>query len=116
MAKLIIHTGNAPASAYSKVVGDITKTPKQMSDLGRALRSSEGPEYVSVFTNSDHVINGVRLAVRNNELLPCDVVIFFYNDDPQPEVTKINISLRGSLSEWPVGFMDQIEKDLYNLR
>ena len=33
-------------------------------------------------------------------------------EDNEPNVLKINVDDKGSLSEWPEGFFDQQEKDI----
>lgn len=72
---------------------------------------------VIVETHSDHVLNGVRLAVREKNLPPEKAAVHFFNRRPRtPEdpahVVAIRIDGDGNLSEWPGGFFDQSEKDL----
>lgn len=69
-------------------------------------------------THSDHVINGIRLAVNNGFISANQVYINFFKP---PEVsdfaTVIPIRIRenGRLDQWPEGFFDQIENDLSKL-
>jgi len=75
---------------------------------------------VIIETHSDHVLNGVRLAVQNQKIMPDKVAVHFFS---QPGVTSGNsspvvsplIDSQGNLSEWPNGFFDQSEKDLARL-
>lgn len=75
---------------------------------------------VIIETHSDHVLNGVRLAMQNQKITPDKVAVHFFS---QPEVTSANssrvvsplIDSEGNLSEWPNGFFDQSEKDLARL-
>jgi len=72
---------------------------------------------VIVETHSDHVLNGVRLAVRKKCLSPENAAVHFFNRRPRTSedpahVVAIRIDSDGNLSEWPGGFFDQSEKDL----
>ena len=67
---------------------------------------------VIIETHSDHVLNGVRVAF--------DTAIHFFNSRPRSDadpahITSPKIDTNGSLSEWPVGFFDQAERDLATL-
>ena len=72
---------------------------------------------VIVETHSDHVLNGVRLAVSRGELSPLETAIHFFNYRPRlssdpAHVVSPQIDSKGNLSEWPSGFFDQAERDL----
>ena len=80
---------------------------------------------VIIETHSDHVLNGVRLAVQNHKIAPDKISVHFFT---QPEVASTKakstdssrvisplIDSQGNLSEWPNGFFDQSEKDLARL-
>jgi predicted ATPase len=92
--------------------------PSAQSSIGQFLATvAAAGAQVVVETHSDHVINGVRLAVaRDHRLRPPDVVIHHFEvSDGQPRFTQINVSEGGELSTWPTGFFDQTEKDLAQL-
>ena len=71
---------------------------------------------VMVETHSDHIINGIRLATveKGHPLKKEDVILhnFDRNEDGSQRNTEIEITSTGSLTDWPVGFFDQIERDL----
>ncbi|MDQ6978627.1 MAG: DUF3696 domain-containing protein [Mariprofundaceae bacterium] len=71
---------------------------------------------VVVETHSDHVLNGIRLAVAKHIIQPDKVAIHFFSssDTPNtsPHITSPSMDKKGSLSEWPDGFFDQTDKDL----
>ncbi|MDC7699573.1 DUF3696 domain-containing protein [Vogesella indigofera] len=75
---------------------------------------------VLIETHSDHVLNGIRLAVQRRKLSPRDAAIYFFNhapvndNDPAHVVSPV-VYEDGKLSEWPNGFFDQAEKDLGEL-
>ncbi len=73
---------------------------------------------VLVETHSDHVLNGMRLAVKKGQIPASDVkLIFIVNGGVGKGVGVTFPELRadGSISEWPDGFFDQYEKSLGDL-
>jgi len=78
--------------------------------------------HVIVETHSDHIINGIQIAVAQNAVSHKEVVINFFSQDvnsQQPEVNPIGITEKGELTDWPKGFFDQTQIDyahLINLR
>lgn len=92
--------------------------PMGQSRMGRflAMLATSGVQVI-VETHSDHVLNGVRLAVSRGELSPKHTAIHFFNYRPRSQadpahVVSPQIDAKGSLSEWPLGFFDQAERDL----
>jgi predicted ATPase len=66
---------------------------------------------VLVETHSDHVLNGIRKAVAVAAVIdPARVRVAFFGESAQPE--QLTIGARGTLSDWPPGFFDQLEVDL----
>lgn len=84
---------------------------------------------VFVETHSDHIINGVRVAVRDGILKPEDVNIAFFDRKEQlksnaiddadteiySEVRNIKVDANGALSEYPEDFMDEWNNQLMEL-
>lgn len=71
-------------------------------------------------THSDHVLNGIRLAVADATISNTDVAIHFFqphrnDNDEAPLITSPQIDSKGSLNNWPDGFFDQTDKDLAKL-
>lgn len=93
--------------------------PFSQSRMGAflALIASTGRQ-IFVETHSDHLVNGIRLAVRYGLIPPEKVQFQFFHSsltEEQSKITKIEIDESGRLSEWPPGFFDQIERDLSQL-
>ena len=69
-------------------------------------------------THSDHVLNGIRRAVKNRTLPPDDVALHFFqprrNDeqDDSPQVQSPILDTDGNIDVWPDGFFDQFDKDM----
>lgn len=62
-------------------------------------------ENTTVFTFSEHVVNGVRIAVKRRFIGPADVMIEFHPHGDRSCET-IRVDSKGSLSSYPDGFMD----------
>jgi predicted ATPase len=91
--------------------------PAGQSRLGRFLaRIAGGGGQVIVETHSDHLVNGVRLAVAQDRVLRAEqAVVHFFGEGEHGEPVRIDLTEHGGLSSWPSGFFDQIERDLGDL-
>ena len=69
---------------------------------------------VIVETHSDHVLNGIRRAVRGERLLPEQVAIHFFNprSEEREQVQSPMLDATGNIDFWPEGFFDQFDKDM----
>ena len=67
-------------------------------------------------THSDHVLNGIRVAVAEGTaaLNPEQAAIHFFRaeDDGGPTVESMALRRTGELTTWPAGFFDQAQIDL----
>ncbi len=72
---------------------------------------------VLIETHSDHILNGVRRAVKNGVHPPDDVLLHFFRprDESEgggrPQVESPAIDAAGNVDAWPEGFFDQFDKD-----
>ncbi len=91
--------------------------PSAQAEIGAFLSSvAAAGAQVIIETHSDHVLNGVRLAVKKGLLSHDDIRIHYFNPrDTEAQVVSPGIRADGSLGHWPAGFFDQIEKDLDQL-
>lgn len=78
-----------------------------MADIARA-----GIQ-VLVETHSDHVLNGVRRAVKESRLAADQVAIHFFRprSTDLPQVQSPTLDNDGNIDDWPAGFFDQFDKD-----
>lgn len=88
--------------------------------LGELIaRAGAGGVQIIVETHSDHIINGIRLAVKHEFISGEDVQIaFFYKEEEngyRHAYTHPNILKDGRLDCWPDGFFDEWDKALYEL-
>jgi predicted ATPase len=82
-----------------------------------AMISASGVQIV-LETHSDHVLNGIRLAVRYKCLNAEDCCINYFSRPESSDtatVKTIHIDREGGLDAWPENFFDQIELDLSRL-
>jgi CRISPR-associated Cas5-like protein len=92
--------------------------PFAQSQMGRLLAhfAAAGVQ-ILVETHSDHLLNGVRLAVKDHTLTHANVRIHFFTGATSEGhgVVSPAIDADGRIDEWPDGFFDQSEKDLSQL-
>lgn len=79
-----------------------------------ARAASAGVQIV-VETHSDHLLNGMRLAVHDGSAAPDKIKLHFFErkavgDVAQAAVTSIEVDENGRLDQWPDGFFDQWDK------
>lgn len=125
MNKVILHIGDhatienyvANMGVELAIAGSIFMQPCDMSEVGYNLRPHTGEWELlgdhHVFTNSDHVLNGLRLALYKGEVLANQVQVLFHKFETDP--VEIVFNQQGRSRNWPEGFMDQIENDLSQL-
>lgn len=100
--------------------------PRGQSALGRLMaKVAASGVQVIVETHSDHVINGVRVAVKKSDLLPEDVRIYFSErkeSETADEVveqytdpTLIEFTKDGELTAYPKDFLDEWTNQLKEL-
>lgn len=97
--------------------------PSAQSKIGRFLAMvAEAGINVIIETHSDHVINGIQIAVAKGEIETGKTTINYFSQQEgeiQPNIDSISISEKGELSNWPKGFFDQTQIDyaeLFKLR
>ena len=68
---------------------------------------------VIVETHSDHVLNGVRRAVKSGQFAAEHAAVHFFRprSDDGPQVLSPVLDDTGNIDDWPTGFFDQFDKD-----
>ena len=80
--------------------------PRAQRELVTLLaRAASAGVQVVVETHSDHILNGVRLAVKHGELRANDVAVHFLATGAQHAVPTIDST--GAIRNWPAGFFDE---------
>lgn len=92
--------------------------PFAQSQMGRLIAhfAAAGVQVI-VETHSDHLLNGLRLAVKDSVLSPNDLHVHFFTgtSDSGHGVLSLNVDREGRIANWPEGFFDQSERDLARL-
>lgn len=92
--------------------------PKGQVKMGHLLAlAASGGVQVVIETHSDHVLNGIRLAVHGGKIDPKDVRLHYFqrqNKEGQAvtEVISPKIDRNGRIDRWPDGFFDEWDNSL----
>jgi predicted ATPase len=81
-----------------------------------AMTAASGVQ-VLLETHSDHVLNGIRLAVHAGKIEPSQVKLQYFkrgetNGQACSEVLSPQIDRDGRIDQWPEGFFDEFDKSL----
>ena len=90
--------------------------PKGQVKMGQLLAlAASGGVQVVIETHSDHVLNGIRLAVHAGKVDPKDVQLHYFqrqNKEGQTDVVSPKIDRNGRIDRWPDGFFDEWDNSL----
>ena len=92
--------------------------PAGQTQIGEFLaRAASCGVQVIVETHSDHLLNGIRLAVKDEILESQDATFYYFHydfdiDERRTFVQQPVIDEDGYFDEWPDGFFDETEKNL----
>lgn len=95
--------------------------PRAQMVVGQLLaHCANAGAQVIVESHSDHVMNGIRIAVKEKLIKNEDVALHFINRPDPLDITSTDIltpelSDNGKLSEWPDGFFDEWDNALDKL-
>ncbi len=86
----------------------------QMATLA-ASAAAQGAQVI-METHSDHVLNGVRLAVKQGRVTPAQVVLhYFRGNGTGADFVSPRVNADGRIDQWPTGFFDELENTLDQL-
>jgi len=95
--------------------------PQGQAQLGSLLAcaAADGVQLI-VETHSDHLLNGVRVAVKERQISPKQVSVYYFERDPTAdehvtEIVQPTIDENGRLSQQPRGFFDEYARQLDRL-
>jgi predicted ATPase len=93
--------------------------PRAQSRLAHFLaKVAKTGVQVFIESHSDHILNALRVAVKNKDLTPDDLQIFYFaenQDDDAPHIFTPQIDTDGRIDEWPDGFFDEWNNNLMEL-
>ena len=93
--------------------------PKAQSKLAElfALASSIGIQII-IETHSDHILNGIRVAIKKQIINPDKTKIYYFRkekDKLETIIDTIELNEYGSINSYPKYFFDQFDNDLDEL-
>ena len=89
--------------------------PAGQAQMGQFLaKVAHSGIQVILETHSDHILNGVRRAVKEGILSANQVAIHFFRprSDNGSQVVSPALDSTGNIDTWPDGFFDQFDKDM----
>lgn len=95
--------------------------PRGQAELGKlmALAADNGAQ-LFIETHSDHIINGIRVAVKEKLIDKNKVNICYFDketskDEQYTRITELKIDEQGELSDYPDNFLDEWKNQLLRL-
>ena len=93
--------------------------PKGQVKLGELMvRAASCGIQVIVESHSDHILNGIRIAVRDKIITPDKVRLYYLSrptDQLSSKVESPRVEEDGRINDWPEGFFDEFENSLVKL-
>lgn len=95
--------------------------PRGQVELGKLMvRAATCGAQLFIETHSDHIINGIRVAVKEGLIDNKDVGFYYFTkittkEEQYTDIVEINVDKRGELSEYPRDFLDEWNNQLLNL-
>lgn len=95
--------------------------PRGQAELGKLIALAAMNEVqIVIETHSDHILNGIRVAVKEENLSKDKVVAFYFEkvvdtSEQYSKVTNIEIDQNGELSDYPTNMLDEWSNQLFKL-
>lgn len=95
--------------------------PRGQAELGRMMAlAAMGGVQIVVETHSDHIINGIRVAVKKPEIDNDKAIIYYFDkvirpDEQYSKITNVEIDKNGELSDYPKNMLDEWNDQLMKL-
>ena len=89
--------------------------PSGQANMGQFLAEvAHSGIQVIAETHSDHVLNGIRRAVKSGRLPAEEVALHFFRtrSADEPQAISPTLDSSGNVDVWPEGFFDQFDKDM----
>lgn len=95
--------------------------PRGQAELGKLIALvAQNDVQIIIETHSDHILNGIRVGVKENPIMKDRTVMFYFKkivteNEQYSSVTNISIDKNGELSEYPVNLLDEWSNQLFKL-
>lgn len=95
--------------------------PRGQAELGKLISLvARNDVQIIVETHSDHIVNGIRVGVKENPILTGKTILFYFekvitDNEQYSEITNIEIDHRGELSKYPKNLLEEWSNQLLKL-
>ncbi len=95
--------------------------PKGQAELGKLISLvAINNVQVIIETHSDHVVNGIRVGVKDKPELKDEIILFYFeknitDSEQYSVITNVEVDSKGELSEYPKHMMDEWSNQLLKL-
>ncbi len=95
--------------------------PRGQAELGKLIaKVAMNNVQVIVETHSDHILNGIRVAVKEEKISKDKVIVFYFErvietDEQYSKISDILIDSRGEMSSYPKNMLDEWSNQLLKL-
>lgn len=95
--------------------------PRGQAELGKLIALvAQNDVQIIIETHSDHILNGIRVGVKdNNELVERTILFYFKKvvteSEQYSQITNIKVDKNGELSEYPINLLDEWSNQLFKL-
>jgi len=95
--------------------------PRGQAELGKLIALvGMNDVQIIVETHSDHILNGIRVAVKENPELRKNVILFYFDKivsdtEQYSKIQEIEIDKNGELSDYPENLLDEWSNQLVKL-
>ncbi len=95
--------------------------PRGQAEMGKLIaRLAQNDVQIIVETHSDHILNGIRVGVKEQKLDKERAIVFYFEKvvettEQYSKITNIKIDENGELSEYPAGLLDEWSNQLLKL-
>jgi len=95
--------------------------PRAQARVGHLLaKAAAAGIQIIIETHSDHILNGIRVAVHDGIVRPQQVALHYFSrsddiDRTRTVVQSPNMDKNGRLDQWPKGFFDEWDRSLESL-
>lgn len=95
--------------------------PRGQAELGKLISLvAQNDVQIIIETHSDHIINGIRVGVKENPVMKDRTILFYFekvvtDNEQYSEITNIEIDNKGELSEYPKNLLEEWSNQLLKL-
>lgn len=106
----------------SKAMADVKKMTESESEKEVMLFINIAMNDVQLIveTHSDHIVNGIRVAVKEKDISNDRLMLFYFErkmeeNEQYSKITNIEVDSRGELSSYPTNLLDEWSNQLVKL-